>query len=149
MSKRYRPNVGIIVFWDNQLLWCKRKAVDFWQFPQGGIDEGETPLDAAYRELYEETGLLPDHVSFLAESKEWYNYDFPEDHPIRKDGSDWDGQTQKWILFGLDVDETYINLDTEEPEFTEYKWIDPINDFSETIYFKQPIYKAVVEELIL
>ena len=78
-SEGFRANVGIIITNQRgQLLWAKRYAQNAWQFPQGGLDEGETPKQAMYRELYEEVGLKPDDVKILKQSDEWYRYRLPE-----------------------------------------------------------------------
>lgn len=78
-SDGFRANVGIILAnTQGQVLWAKRIGHDSWQFPQGGIDYGETPLDAMYRELYEEVGLYPQHVELLAVTKDWLRYRLPK-----------------------------------------------------------------------
>ena len=83
-DKRYRKNVGLIELnKNNQLLICKRKDKSAWQFPQGGIDEGEDNLDAAYRELFEEVGINKHQVKVIARSKYWYHYDIPKGYKQR------------------------------------------------------------------
>ena len=78
-SEGFRANVGIIITNQRgQLLWAKRYAQNAWQFPQGGLDEGESPKQTMYRELYEEAGLKPEHVKILKQSDEWYRYRLPE-----------------------------------------------------------------------
>ena len=84
----YRPNVGIIILNDNKkALWAKRVDEDAWQFPQGGINEGESLKEAMYRELMEEVGLSPNHVEIIGQTKEWLRYDVPKQW-VRRDGYD-------------------------------------------------------------
>ena len=76
----YRPNVGIIIInTEGNLMWCRRKNHDGWQFPQGGIDENESPIEAAIREVEEETGLAEQDLNFIWESKSWFFYDVPKE----------------------------------------------------------------------
>ena len=83
----YRPNVGIIICnWKNEVFWGKRVREHSWQFPQGGIKSGETPLDAMYRELKEEVGLEREHVKILGRTREWLRYDVPA-HWTRRDNT--------------------------------------------------------------
>ncbi|RZP03174.1 MAG: NUDIX domain-containing protein, partial [Gammaproteobacteria bacterium] len=98
----YRPNAGIIIFnRQGKLLWCKRKTGDGWQFPQGGIDDGESPQQAIIRETYEEVGLKHEKIKIIRENNRWINYDVPK-NKIPKYFSlknrRFRGQTQKWFL---------------------------------------------------
>ena len=102
MEKKYRENVGLMIVNTQGKVWIgerinSEKFGYKYQMPQGGIDKGETILEAAYRELWEETGLLPEKVEFLAESKNWYQYDFFE--PLEYKEGLFYGQRQKWVLF--------------------------------------------------
>ena len=82
----YRPNVGIILCnGGGQVLWARRSRHDGWQFPQGGVERGESVLDAVYRELHEEVGLLPEHVEVIGHTQKWLRYDVPRAH-IRSQG---------------------------------------------------------------
>ena len=98
----YRPNVGIIIFnRDGKILWCKRKQGDGWQFPQGGIDKGESPLEALYRETYEEVGLKKHQIKIVRENERWIGYDVPKDRVPKYfslKNRRFKGQTQKWFL---------------------------------------------------
>ena len=99
-DKSYRKNVGLIVLnQKNQLLVCKRMGKRTWQFPQGGIDEGESELKAAYRELYEEVGIKQNEVKVVHKSNHWYRYDLPIEYRKRTESMrKFKGQTQKWYM---------------------------------------------------
>ena len=99
----FRPNVGIILLnQKNQVFWGKRIRTHSWQFPQGGINYGETPEQAMFRELHEEVGLMPDHVRIVARTRDWLRYEVP-DHFIRRDArGHYRGQKQIWFLLQLD-----------------------------------------------
>ena len=113
---------------------------DAWQFPQGGIDKGETPKEALFRELKEEIGT--NEVDIVGEFPEWVSYDFPE--MIAKRMYPYDGQRQKYFLVRLKPG-AKINLQTAEPEFSQYTFV-PYNEIFDYItYFKRPVYKKVLE----
>lgn len=113
---------------------------DAWQFPQGGIDKGETPKEALFRELKEEIGT--NEVDIVGEFPEWVSYDFPE--MIAKRMYPYDGQRQKYFLVRLKPG-AKINLQTAEPEFSQYTFV-PYNEIFDYItYFKRPVYKRVLE----
>jgi len=143
--KKYRPNVAAIILSPKypdkvEVFVAKRTDIDAWQFPQGGIDEGESPKEALLRELKEEIGT--DDVEIIAEMPEWLSYDFPK--MIAKKMYPYDGQTQKYFLVRLKPN-AKINLNTEIPEFREYKFV-PLDDvFKYVKSFKRPVYKTVIE----
>lgn len=146
-KKVYRPNVAAVILSPKYPLECKifianrndmRNSV--WQFPQGGIDDGETPQDALFRELSEEIGT--DEVEIIAEYPQWLSYDFP--NRISKKMYPFDGQKQKYFLVKLKTD-AVINLDTKEPEFMEYKFLPYEKVLDDISYMKKPIYKKVLE----
>ena len=145
-GKRYRPNVAAIVLSSKypekvEFFIASRSDVkDAWQFPQGGIDRGETPKEALLRELKEEIGT--DEVEIIAEYPEWVSYDFPE--MIAKKMYPFDGQRQKYFLVRLKPG-AKINLDTEEPEFVQYTFVPFGKIFDYITYFKRPIYKKVLD----
>ena len=120
-DKSYRKNVGLIVLnQENQLLVCRRKDQQTWQFPQGGIDTGESPRAAAHRELFEEVGIKQKDVKIIQKSSHWYHYDLPKKYQKRSESMKrFKGQTQKWFLFKARA-ELEINLLNEvEQEFVD------------------------------
>ncbi|MBP2563015.1 putative (di)nucleoside polyphosphate hydrolase [Neorhizobium galegae] len=154
----YRPCVGIMVLNREGLVWAGRRISDgnsefdgspqLWQMPQGGIDKGEEPLPAAYRELYEETGMRS--VTLLAEADDWINYDLPE-HLIGIGlKGKYRGQTQRWFAFRFDGDESEIAINPppggHAPEFDAWEW-KPMADLPSLIVpFKRAVYDQVVAE---
>ena len=145
----YRPNVGIVILNENnQVLWAKRIAEDAWQFPQGGINEGESLEEAMYRELMEEVGLGPNHVRILGKTKDWLRYEVPKQW-VRRDGaSQYKGQKQIWFLLkfvGNDSDVLLTNSD--KPEFDSWRWDDFWSPLKQVIDFKREVYKKALNEL--
>lgn len=154
----YRPCVGIMVINRDGLVWAGRRISEgntefdgspqLWQMPQGGIDKGEDPLPAAYRELYEETGMRT--VSLLAEAHDWINYDLPA-HLIGIGlRGKYRGQTQRWFAFRFEGDESEIAINPppggHKAEFDAWEW-KPIGDLPGLIVpFKRPAYNRVVAE---
>lgn len=115
-----------------------------WQMPQGGIDEGETPVEAALRELREETGVQTRHVTVLGETAGWLPYDLPpEVLPYR---GKYRGQTQKWVLMRLDAGDEVIDLAHEDVEFSDWRWMRGAELMSLIVPFKRPVYEAVLTE---
>ena len=145
-TKNYRPNVAAIVLSAKYPHTCEifiasRTDVDnAWQFPQGGIDEGETPKEALYRELEEEIGT--GNVEIIAEYPKWVSYDFPP--AIAKKMQPYDGQIQKYYLVKLKKGEK-ININTEIPEFSEYKFVPTKNIYDYITFFKRTVYKQVIK----
>jgi len=142
----YRRGVGIMLINNERRVFVGRRlgTSDGWQMPQGGIDGAETPVVAAYRELKEEVGT--DKATIVAESAHWLSYDFPPALRPSIWGGRYAGQTQKWFLMrfaGTDVD---IRLDAHMPEFDAWKWIAPDELPAIAIDFKQPLYRALLEE---
>jgi putative (di)nucleoside polyphosphate hydrolase len=139
--KPYRKNVGMVVF-NSQKQVLVGDRIDYpekYQFPQGGIDEGETPLKAAQRELYEEIGLKLDNPVY--EIPEWLKYEFPEDIP--KHLKKYRGQMQKWFFFYWDGDPSQLKLDNHIKEFRTVKWME-LNTLVENIVeFKKDVYKII------
>ncbi len=146
-KKTYRPNVAAVILSSKYPRTCEifiANRVDMkdqvWQFPQGGIDEGETPEEALFRELKEEIGT--DEVEIIAEYPEWLSYDFP--NRVSRKMYPYDGQKQRYFLVKLKPD-AVINLETKEPEFVEYKYVTYDKILNNISYMKKPIYKKVLD----
>ena len=119
----YRPNVGIVILNDNnKVLWAKRATEDAWQFPQGGINEGESLEEAMYRELMEEVGLSPNHVEIIGQTKDWLRYDVPRQW-VRRDGYvRYRGQKQIWFLLKfIGKDSDILLTNSQNPEFDSWR----------------------------
>jgi putative (di)nucleoside polyphosphate hydrolase len=144
---RYRRGVGIMLLnKHNEVFVAQRHdfSTDAWQMPQGGIDKGESPREAALRELKEETGT--DQAEFLAEAKRWLTYDFPPELRERFRRSRFAGQRQMWFAMRFTGKDSDIDLQTEHPEFKAWKWIAPTELPRLIVPFKRQIYIDVLEE---
>ena len=143
-----RNGVGIAVLnKENKIFVAKRidNPADFWQMPQGGIDEGENYFDAALRELKEETSIKS--VELVKEISKYTTYDLPD----RLLGIIWKGkykgQKQKWFIVKFNGEENEINIKTKHPEFLDWKWIDIDNVTEKVVDFKLHVYKKIKKEL--
>ncbi len=114
--------------------------------PQGGIDPGEEPVDAALRELWEETGVPSDAVVVEAETDDWVRYELP-DHLI---GKLWRGrfrgQEQKWFLLRFKGSDADVRIDTDHPEFSRWRWLAASEVVSQIVPFKRAVYETVMTE---
>ena len=145
----YRPNVGIILCnWRNEVFWGKRVREHSWQFPQGGIKHGETPVQAMYRELGEEIGLLPAHVRILGRTRNWLRYEVPQHWIKREWRGHYRGQKQIWFLLRLIGRDSDVSLRTcEHPEFDAWRWNDYWVPLETVIEFKRDVYQQALSEL--
>ncbi|KAF7598308.1 MAG: RNA pyrophosphohydrolase [Candidatus Dactylopiibacterium carminicum] len=145
----YRPNVGIVIANPhNEVFWGKRIREHSWQFPQGGIKQGESPEQAMHRELYEEVGLRPKHVHVLARTRDWLRYDVPKNWIKREWRSTYRGQKQIWFLLRLVGRDSDISLRASgHPEFDAWRWTDFWVPLDSVIEFKRGVYKAALNEL--
>ena len=157
----YRPNVGIILAnTRNEVFWGKRVSQHAWQFPQGGIKHGETPLQAMYRELEEEIGLQRGHVRILGRTREWLRYEVPErwvrrakpanaepcPPPLNKAG--YRGQKQIWFLLRMVGRDCDVKLRASgHPEFDAWRWHDYWIPLENVIDFKREVYRQALIEL--
>ncbi|MBR6001045.1 MAG: RNA pyrophosphohydrolase [Oxalobacter sp.] len=146
----YRPNVGIIlVNTNNEVWWGKRIREQSWQFPQGGIKHGETPEQAMYRELREETGLLREHVEIIGRTQNWLRYDVPQHFIRREIRGHYRGQKQIWFLLrmlGRDSDVDLRGI-AETPEFDAWRWHPYWVPLDAVIEFKRHVYLQALQEL--
>jgi putative (di)nucleoside polyphosphate hydrolase len=145
----YRPNVAIVlVNGRNQVFWGKRVKEHAWQFPQGGIKPGETPEQAMYRELQEETGLLPQHVKILGRTRDWLHYNVPTHWVKREWRGTYKGQKQIWFLLRLVGRDCDISLRASgHPEFDAWRWHDYWVPLEAVIDFKRESYRLGLEQL--
>lgn len=132
-----------------EVFWARRIRRDGWQFPQGGMNTDETPREAMFRELREETGLMPQHVRVLAETPGWLKYRLPDRFIQRCQRPTCIGQKQVWFLLEMLGDEAHVCLDhTDSPEFDSWRWVDfwyPINN---VVPFKRRVYERALHHLV-
>jgi putative (di)nucleoside polyphosphate hydrolase len=145
----YRPNVGIILLReDGRVFWARRAYRDGWQFPQGGMRSDETPLEAMYRELHEETGLKPEHVEVLGATPGWLKYRLPPRMVRRNQRPRCIGQKQVWFLLKFLGDESALNLEaTDKPEFDLWRWVDFWYPATHVVTFKRGVYQRALRHL--
>lgn len=145
-NDQFRPNVAAIIVsakypQTSEIFVAERSDIpEAWQFPQGGIDEGETAQEALFRELEEEIGTQD--VSIITEYPEWINYEFPEN--VKEKMKPFIGQRQRYFLVRLKPN-AKVNLDTDHPEFSRYRFEGLNTLFSTVSHFKRPIYKQVIK----
>ena len=138
--------MGIILLnREGRVFWARRLGMNAWQFPQGGIDEGEDPQAAMYRELKEETGLSPEHVEVLMSTDDWLRYYLPGQFIRRQSKPVCIGQKQIWYLLSLLAHSEEINLAaTGTPEFDLWKWVDYWHPLDAVVSFKRNVYKQAL-----
>ena len=145
----YRPNVGVILAnLRDDVFWGKRVNQHAWQFPQGGIKAGESPETAMFRELEEETGLLPEHVRILGRTRHWLRYEVPERWMRRDWRGTYRGQKQIWYLLRLTGRDSDVRLRASgKPEFDAWRWQDYWIPLETVIEFKREVYRQALTEL--
>ncbi len=145
----FRPNVGIILLnARNEVFWGKRLREHSWQFPQGGIKYGETPVQAMYRELHEETGLQPEHVKVIGRTRDWLRYEVPDKFIKREVRGHYRGQKQIWFLLRMVGRDCDICLRaTDHPEFDAWRWNEYWVPLEAVIEFKRDVYQLALTEL--
>lgn len=146
----YRPNVAIVLCnAKNEVFWGKRIKEHSWQFPQGGIKAGESPEDAMFRELEEETGLKREHVRILGRTKNWLHYSVPNHWVKREWRGTYKGQKQIWYLLKLTGRDSDIRLRAStHPEFDAWRWHDYWVPLDNVIEFKRDVYKEALQQLV-
>jgi len=145
----YRPCVGVVLMNGEGQVFAGQRAdmtSPAWQMPQGGVDKGEDPEEAAFRELLEETGVGRDHVTLVGHTSDWIPYDLPHEVVPTRWGGKYRGQKQMWYLMRLDAGEEVIDLDYKDVEFSHWRWMRPSDLLSVIVDFKRPIYQQVMEE---
>jgi putative (di)nucleoside polyphosphate hydrolase len=143
----YRPAVGVMLLnREGKALVGQRldSTLEAWQLPQGGLDEGETPEQGAYRELEEETGIRPDLIEIVARCPTELYYDLPEDLIGKVWKEPWRGQRQTWFLARFLGEDEDVNIATAEPEFRAWKWADPRELPTLIVPFKKQLYFDVL-----
>ncbi|MGK2911761.1 MAG: RNA pyrophosphohydrolase [Sphingobium sp.] len=145
----YRPCVGIMLVNTEGRVFVGQRLdnkVEAWQMPQGGIDPGEDAREAAFRELGEETGIEPDLVNIIAQSKEEYFYDLPEDLVGKIWNGKYRGQRQIWYLARFGGTDDNVNIQTKHPEFRDWKWAEPATLPDLIVPFKKKLYRDLLKE---
>ena len=144
----YRPCVGVMVVNKDGMVFAGRRCdtPDAWQMPQGGIDDGETPSDAALRELEEETSIARGRVALIAESADWVAYDLPHQLVPKIWKGRFRGQKQRWFLFRFTGHDDEIDLSTAHPEFDAWQWMEPDDLIRSIVPFKRATYTKVLAE---
>ncbi|MFD2173083.1 RNA pyrophosphohydrolase [Rhodobacter lacus] len=142
----YRKNVGIVLMNAEGRIFAGQRIDNpgaAWQMPQGGIDAGEKPKEAALRELFEETGVRADLVEKIAKTEDWISYDLPEELIGQIWGGKYRGQKQKWFLFRFLGSDGDVNIATEHPEFSVWQWMEPEELVEKIVPFKRDVYTRV------
>ena len=147
----YRLGVGLVIINDKLEIFTGRRLDNTraWQMPQGGIDNNEIPLEAAYREMYEETGIKKSKVTLLKQTKTWYRYDLPQEIQNKFWGGKFRGQSQKWFLFKFIGTEFDINIGTKDQEFSDWKWSKKTEMLDSIVPFKRSLYQSVLKDFNL
>jgi len=148
-SDGFRPNVGIILAnSQGQVLWARRIGQTSWQFPQGGINEGETPEQAMFREVKEEIGLSEKDIEIIAVTRGWLRYRLPKRMIRHHSLPICIGQKQKWYLLKLTSRDENVDINTTpEPEFDGWRWVSYWYPLGQVIAFKREVYRKAMKEL--
>ena len=147
----YRKNVGMVLINTKGNIFAGKRIdnnTDAWQMPQGGIDDGETPEVAAFRELSEETGIHRNKARLIGATAGWLSYDIPLELIPKLWNGQYRGQEQKWFLLKLNKDNCEIKLDNEDfPEFDKYEWVSYWQPIDRIVDFKREAYRKALSEL--
>ncbi len=143
----YREGAGVVLINPQGLIFAGRRRdtqAPAWQMPQGGIDPGERPAEAALRELWEETGVTADLVERLAETPDWISYDLPADLIGKVWKGRYRGQRQRWFLYRFHGRDEQVNIATDHPEFSDWRWIGAAEMLAAIVPFKRALYEEVI-----
>jgi putative (di)nucleoside polyphosphate hydrolase len=145
----YRRGVGVMLLNPERKVWVGQRIdnpTDAWQMPQGGLDEGEEPWATALRELEEETGIPPHFVERITECPERLRYDLPPELRPKLWNGQWRGQIQDWYLCRFLGQDSDIDIATADPEFRDWKWVEPGELVDLIVPFKRDLYRRLIEE---
>ena len=150
-SLPYRLGVGLVIINSQFKIFTGRRLdnTNAWQMPQGGIDDNEIPIEAAYREMGEETGIEKCKVALLKQSKLWYRYDLPNEIQGKFWGGKFRGQSQKWFLFRFYGSDKDININTKHQEFSHWKWSKKTDMLESIVPFKKSLYEFILKDFDL
>ncbi|MCA0304593.1 MAG: RNA pyrophosphohydrolase [Proteobacteria bacterium] len=143
----YRPNVGLVLIAPDKRIFVGRRiggTDENWQMPQGGVDKGETPLEAACRELWEEVGTS--RALLLRQTAGWLTYDVPEALRPKYWKGRWTGQAQRWFALAFTGQDSDIDLAAHDREFDAWEWLTAAELLDRIVPFKKPIYEKVLRE---
>lgn len=148
-AQGFRANVGIILAdARGRLFWARRVGQSAWQFPQGGIQQGESSEEALFRELTEEVGLSSEHVRILGRTQRWLRYRLPPRYQRRHSTPLCIGQKQIWFLLRFIGAESDVRLDASDlPEFDDWRWVDYWHPAEAVVFFKRRVYRQALTEL--
>lgn len=145
----YRNGVGAMVINNEKKIFVGKRIdnnSNAWQMPQGGIDSGEDEDDAVYRELFEETGMPSHSLKIINKSSKYFYYNLPYKLQKKFWGGKYIGQKQRWYLLEFCADESIININSETPEFSEWKWVEKTILIDLIVNFKKELYRDILKE---